>query len=96
MAFPMCSSAFAADSKTEQYAKKAAAAGIKKVTEAIPVVGGAVSDMIDAFLPDMLGIEDNNAEVLAKLDEIQNAIENIGQQINDNLPTSVVLWYDVG
>ena len=30
MALPMCSSAFAADSKTEQYAKKAAAAGIKK------------------------------------------------------------------
>lgn len=84
MVFPMCTTAFAADSRTEQYAKKAAAAGIKKVTEAIPVVGGTVSEIIDTFLPDMLGIEGDQTEVLAKLNEIKYAIKNVGQQIADN------------
>lgn len=84
MVFPMCTTAFAADSRTEQYAKKAAAAGIKKVTGEIPVVGGAVSDIIDAFLPNLLGIKSNHDEVMAKLDEIQNAINNLGQQMDAN------------
>ena len=84
MVLSACSTAFAVSTKTEQFAKKAAVAGIKKAAGAIPYVGGGVSYLIDSFLPDMLGIKGGNDAVMAKLDEIYDSIQNLSLQMDDN------------
>lgn len=85
MAVSMCAPAFAISSEDmEQYAKKAANVGIQKITDAIPVIGGGVSAVIDTFLPDLLGIKSDHSEVMDKLAEIQSAIDGLGKQMDSN------------
>ena len=82
MMISMCMPSFAIDVKTEQYMKKFAVAGIKKATGMIPVVGGTISNIIGNFLPGMLGITSDHAEVMAKLNEIYNAIINLDLKLD--------------
>lgn len=77
LAISLCAPALALDGRTEQYARKAAAAGISKAMGQIPAVGEVVSEVIDTFLPDMLGVTDEHDEVMAKLDEIYDAVINL-------------------
>ena len=82
MATSMCMPAFALDGQTEQYAKKFAVAGIQKATGMIPVVGETVSNVIGNFLPGMLGITSDHAQVMAKLNEIYDAIINLDLKLD--------------
>lgn len=84
MVFSVCTTAFAMDEKTEQYAKKAAVAAIEKAAGAIPYVGEGISKIIDTFLPDMFNITDEHDKVMAKLDEIYDSIQNLSLKIDDN------------
>lgn len=83
MAASMCMPAFALDKKTtELYAKQLAVAGIQKAAGMIPQIGESISGAIGNFLPGMLGIESDHAKVMAKLDEISNAIEGLDIKLN--------------
>ena len=84
MAVSLCTPVFALEGKTDQYARKAAAVGISKAMGQIPVVGGVISPVIDTFLPDMLGVTGEHAEVMAKLEEINSAIRDLSLKMDDS------------
>lgn len=95
MTFSLCvpRSVSADGGKTEQYAKKAAAAGIAKAAGKIPVVGEAISAAINEFLPGMLGISSDHDKVMAKLDELYDAVEGLSLQMDKNQQALFLQFY---